>query len=223
MDSSAAPIHYSIIRENWLTRRLDKRAATLALLATLGLIFGALVSWDQSLGASAWMSASAAQVFVDHQWWRLWTTLFVHGDLRHLLSNAFMFYILGVFLIGYFGAWVFLVLAIFSGGLVNLLVLRTMPALTQLIGMSGVVFWMGGFWLTLYLLIDRRRSVTQRLLRVGGAALGLYMPAEAFDPSISYFSHLWGFILGFVFAVIYFALNRPRFLLAEVHEEVFED
>ncbi len=191
-----------------------------SLAATLGLVFLALVSWDQSLGASAWMSASATQVFVDHQWWRLWTTLFVHGDFRHLLSNAFMFYIVGVFLIGYFGTWVFPVLAIFSGGLVNLLVLRKMPALTQLIGMSGVVFWMGGFWLTLYLLIDRRRSVSQRLLRAGGAALGLYMPAEAFDPGVSYFSHLWGFVIGIAFALIYFAFNRQRFLSAEVSEEI---
>ena len=223
MEAAVAYHHYTVVRETWLTRKLDGRALAASALSTMALILAALIYWNGTLGLDAWMAADHVQVFASHQWWRAWTTLFVHGDPRHLLSNAFMFFIVGIFLSGYFGPLIFPGLAIFAGGLVNILVLGGMAPETQLIGMSGVVFWMGGFWLTLYLLIDRRRTLNQRMLRAFGAALGLYMPAEAFDPSISYLSHLWGFVFGVAFALVYFLYNREKFTAAEVREEIWEE
>ncbi len=223
MEAAVAYHHYTVIRETWLTRKLDGWAVSASALSTMALILGATLYWNGTLGLDTWMAANHVQLFASHQWWRAWTTLFVHGDPRHLLSNAFMFFIVGIFLSGYFGVFVFPLLAVAVGGLLNILVLGGMPPETQLIGMSGVVFWMGGFWLTLYLLIDRRRTLTQRIVRAGGATLGLYVPAEAFDPSISYLSHLWGFIFGVAFALIYFFYNREKFNAAEVREEICEE
>jgi rhomboid protease GluP len=60
-------------------------------------------------------------------------------------------------------------------------------------------------------------------VRAGGVALGLFMPAEAFDPSISYASHLTGFSLGLVCALIYFLFNRDKIQRAEIRETVVEE
>ena len=217
-----AQIH-TIIRENWLTRKVDSSAAAMATLATLALLFGGLVYWNNTWQAEQWMSATPQAVLGRHELWRAWTTLFVHADARHLLSNSLLFFILGLFLNGYFGIFVFPVLAFFMGGLTNLIVLRQMPEATELIGVSGVVFWMGGFWLVLYFMIDRRKSILQRALRAMGVGLALFMPAEAFDPSISYSSHLFGFFSGVICAGIYFIFKRHKFRSAEVSEMIVDE
>jgi len=213
---------YTVVRSNWLTRKIDSRAAAVSALVTLFTIFGALVCCGDTWGAESWMPATRGQVWGAHQWWRAWTTLFVHADAHHLLANCVLFFILGMFVFGYFGAVVFPFLALAVGGVANLYVLSGMRNETQLIGMSGVVFWLGGFWLLLYFLIDRRRSLGARAMRAGGVALGLFMPAEAFDPSISYQTHLTGFVLGLACALIFYVFNRDKIRRAEIKEVVVE-
>ena len=169
------------------------------------------------------MSASGSSVFAKGEIWRLWTTLFAHGDEKHLLSNSFLFFILGSFMAGYFGLKNFPLIALLFGGLINFLVLRHMPPEVNLIGMSGVVFWLGGAWLVLYFLIDRRKSLYQRTVRAIGVGLVLFFPAEAFDPSVSYSSHLIGFALGALWAVFYFLWNRRRFRSAETYRLIMDE
>jgi rhomboid protease GluP len=182
-----------------------------------------MINWANLAGAAHWMPATSEAVFGHGQIWRFWTSLFVHADEKHLLANSFLFYILGFFLVGHFGVKVFPFSAMFFGGVINFIVLKKMPAGAELIGVSGVVFWMGGLWLTLYFLIDRRRSLIQRILRAVGVGLLLFMPAEAFDPSISYYSHGVGFFTGILFGVGYYLINQKKFLAAEVKEVLIED
>src|SRR5690606_13279538 len=123
----------------------------------------------------------------------------------------------------YFGAFLIPFSAFLFGGLTNWIVLQSLPGPTYLIGVSGVVFWMGGAWLTLYFLIDRRRSWAHRALRSIGVGLLLFVPAEAFDPSISYRSHLIGLISGIIWAFCFFLLKKKQIRSAEVVEEVIEE
>jgi rhomboid protease GluP len=213
---------HTVIRGNWLTRKIDSAAAAVAAFLTLSLLAGSLLYWNNSLNAEQWMAATRTDVLTNHQWWRAWTTLFVHADAKHLLSNSLLFFILGSFVFGYFGYLAFPVLAFAAGGLTNLMVLAGMRPETQLIGASGVVFWMGGFWLVLYFLIDRRKSLTQRALRATGVGIVLFFPAEAFDPGISYMSHLLGFFSGIMFGAIFYLFNRRKIQRAEIKEVIFE-
>ncbi len=181
------------------------------------------IYWGNVAGLAQWMPASGAKVFHQHEYWRLWTALFIHSDLGHLLANCFLFFILGAVLNTYFGLFVFPLVAVLFGGLINFLVLKNMPLQTSLVGISGVVFWLGGFWLVLYMSLDRRRTVKQRVLRVLGVAIALFMPSEAFDPSISYQSHFLGFVLGAAFGFLYFFARKKTFRRAEVVETIVED
>lgn len=202
---------------------MDFRAPAVATLVTLLVVLGAMIAWSGHWQANQWMAATRTLVLEKHNWWRAWTALVVHADPKHLLSNSFLFFILGTFLFGYFGTWAFPVLPFVFGGLTNFFVLSRMSPDVQLMGVSGVVFWMGGFWLVLYLMIDRRRTWAQRSLRAGGVALGIFMPTEAFDPGISYLSHLIGFVSGVTVGFVYYAINRQRFRAAEVIETVMEE
>ena len=174
--------------------------------------------WQDFFHAAETMAATKTQVFARHEYWRAWTTLFVHADGRHLISNSFLFFILGSLLAAYFGVFLVPFMALLFGGLTNLYVLSGMPGEVLLIGASGMVFWMGGAWLTLYLLLERRRSLLQRFLRAFGVGLVLFMPAEAFDPTISYSSHGVGFISGVGWGLVYFLVKRKPLRQAEVFE-----
>lgn len=211
------------IAENWLTQKPDVSAGLIALLATLFVALGSIFYWQNLFDISDFMTASRQGIYIHHEYWRAWTTLVVHADQKHLLGNLFLFFILGFFLSGYFGLIVFPFMAFLLGGLTNLLVLWGMPELHTLVGLSGVVFWMGGAWLTLYFLIERRKSLLQRALRTIGVGLVLFMPSEAFDPTISYQTHFVGFLSGVVFAILFFYLNFSLFRNAEINRVVLEE
>lgn len=213
---------YTVIRETWLSRFPSRAGAWWATATTLFLFAGSWVYWSNFRGWADQMPASRTAIFDNHQYFRLWTALFAHADPAHLFSNSILFFILGFALAGYFGAKAFPGAALLWGGVINGLSVWSYPADTRLIGASGVVFWMGGAWLTLGLLLDRRRSRGSRVLRSGGVALALFMPAEAFDPTVSYRTHLIGFAGGVLWAAFLFLRKKETFRSAEKIETVLE-
>ena len=170
----------------------------------------------------AWMPDSAQSVFAEHEWWRPWTALFIHADFGHLASNGILFIPLTFLLAGYFGAWFFPIFGIFIGGLVNFLVLLTMPDQTELLGMSGMGYWMGAAWFTLYLILDTRYRLRRRFAYVIFLSMMMFVP-ETYQPDVSYMSHLFGFIAGVISALMLFALRRSRFRAAEITEIIVEE
>jgi rhomboid protease GluP len=214
---------YEVVRATWLTQKPKELSLTVAFISTMVLAIGSLVYLLDFESLGSLMFASGKLVFQDHQWWRAWTSLFAHADLGHLASNVLLFFILGFFLYGYFGTSLFPLGALIWGGLINLLVLKTYDPKMVLIGMSGVVYWMGGVWLILYFFLSRQKDTTQRWLRTLGVAILIFMPAETFQPEISYRSHLVGFVLGLVAGGWHFFWHRKRFRKAEIRETVVEE
>lgn len=220
---SAPPLIWQRVRETWLSQKPSKYASIITAITTLLLVLGSLIYQTNFLHLHHWMEATQTAVFDQHQWWRLWTTLFAHADVGHLVSNSILFFILGYFLTGYFGVFLFPLAAFAFGGLTNWIVIASYPPTVALIGVSGVVYWMGGAWLALYFLLDRRRTYFQRTLRIVGVALGIFMPATAFDPAISYKAHLVGFILGLTYGFLYYWRHQKTFKQALVIETIIDE
>jgi rhomboid protease GluP len=210
------------IKENWLTKEPTREGLSPTLYLMSLLLLASFIYLNDLFNAQGWMSASGEKVFHTNQWWRLWSTIFAHGDLTHILSNLFLFFPFSYFLIGYFGPYFFPLVGFFIGGLINLIVIQTMPEHIGLIGVSGVVYWMGGAWITLSWMIDRREDLTRRLVKAGGVSLILFVP-ESFKPEISYLSHFLGYFFGVISAVIYYHFNKEKFLASEVSEQICED
>jgi rhomboid protease GluP len=169
-----------------------------------------------------WYPASGTSVFIEHQYWRVVTALFAHGDLGHLLSNCLLYLPLTFLMAGYFSLWFFPISAWFVGAVINILVLTTLPPEVKLMGMSGVVYWMGAAWLTLFMLIDRRRSLRFRFAVAIFVTAMLFMP-EKYQASVSYLSHFLGFIFGTLSATIYYFFNREKFLATEITVPVIDE
>jgi len=208
-----------IIRENWLTQTGNRAARELTLFY-LGLLFlfGAVYLLDVG-GVASYMSATPRQLFERKEYWRAFTTIFAHADLGHLLSNSFLFVPFAYFLSRHFGLILFPLLGLTGATLTNVVVLATMPENTSLVGASGLVYWMGAAWLTMFWLLDRRDRAGLRLgkvLMVGGV---LFVP-DVLRPQVSHMAHYVGLAFGVLSAWLVYALNRRKYEAAEVRELV---
>lgn len=192
---------------------------SLFLLAT-----ASVARWQNWGGTGDTWLATRELVFKSGQYWRLFTTIFIHSNMGHLLGNMLTFSILSFLLWGYYGVFIYPLCALFFGALTNALTLLTYPPGGGLLGASGVVYWMAGFWVTLYFGIDRRYSAAGRLLRCAGFSLAVFAPTS-YDPNVAYRTHAIGFGLGILFGTIYFLFRRHDFRraerwLQEIEEEV---
>lgn len=213
MDGSA------VVRENFLTKKPRHNGWTMmfvlaALFYTTNIIY--FNEWAD------WLPATASAVFKRHHYWQAWTALFAHGDMGHFMSNMFLFLPLTYLLTGYYGYWFFPFVGFLMGGLTNLLVLATLPLETRLLGISGVVYWMGAAWLTLFVIIDRRSSLRKRCAVAISLAVILFIP-ETYKPEISHLSHFVGFMFGVAAAVAYYFIHRARIEREEVIEYMIEE
>lgn len=178
------------------------------------------LTWQEGASRDQW-TATGAEVFQQREIWRLFTTTFAHGDLEHLLSNSYMLGILVYFVHGHFGVRVFPVASLLAAALINALALITYSPQIRLVGASGLVYFLAGFWLTMFIAIERQRRFPARLLRAVGVGLVILFPTT-FEPRTSYRTHLIGVIIGILFAWVYFVLNQKEIQSAEVHELVEE-
>jgi rhomboid protease GluP len=210
------------IKENWLTKNPKRDGLNPTLFLMSLLLFTSFIYINNFFNAPLWMSATGEKVFLEGEWWRAWTTMFAHADFTHIASNLFLFFPFSYYLIGYFGYGFFPLFGFFIGGLVNLLVLQTMPAEAGLIGVSGVVYWMGGAWLALSWLVDRRESNSRRVLKVIAVTIVLFVP-DSFKPEVSYLCHFLGYFAGVGSAILYYFIFKKKFDAAIVLEEVRDD
>jgi len=165
--------------------------------------------WKDLLGLAEWLPVSRRSLYEDGELWRAFTATLIHADLGHYLSNAYMLFIFGYFIYGYFGSLVYPVYAFLLSSIVNALTVVTYPAETRLLGASGMVYLLGGFWLTSYFLIQRQHPPLPRLLRVLGIGIMVFFPTS-FVPTTSYRAHAIGFAVGSIFALLHFFLNKSE-------------
>ena len=205
------------VKETLLSRKPAEGSGLVAAASLLVIAGFSLLFWSDSAGLASYYPASPDQVLRQGQYWRLFTSIFVHADLKHLLSNSIGVGFLSYLLYGYFGYKVYPCLTLGAGAVVTLISLTTYPPHTNLLGASGVIYLMAAFWLTLYICLERRFSVGKRVVRATGFLLIVLIPTS-YDPQTSYRTHTIGFGVGVIVAILYFWANRRRFHRAEVVE-----
>ena len=195
-----------VVKETHLSRKPKRGSPWVALTSILLLLIASLTYWFD-LGGVAPLLPAVPEKVLHGEVWRLLTSIGAHADFRHFLGNAIAFGVLSFLLYGYFGGKVYPILTWALGPMVTGLSLLTYPPTTHLVGASGVVYLMAGFWLTMYLGIERRLSPGKRLFRAAGFALIVLVPT-VWDPSVSYRTHGIGFAVGVIFGVIYFVKKK---------------
>ena len=209
----------TIIKENWLTKKLPKEYFPITLFLVFFLLLGSLFYQHDLFNMAQLLPATGSSVLKHKEYWRLWTALFAHADLEHILGNLFLFIPFSYYLSRNF-SWIFFPLIGFLlGGLINYIVIKNLPEHVSIIGVSGVVYWMGSAWMTLLFFIDRRLPFGTRLLKISGVSLILFFPTTIL-PEVSYLSHFLGYIFGIISGAFYYLIYKNEFISAEITENI---
>ncbi len=204
------------VKFTYLSRKPHPSAGvvTMFFIALMSII--TVLTWNNPELAQRWR-ASGQTIFESFELHRIWLSIFIHSDFSHFLSNAYMFGILGFLVSGYFGARILAFHVLALGPLVHVLTLGGYPPELGLVGISGVVYLLAGFWLIVYVGIDRRFSVSSRIVRAIGVGLVILFPTT-FEPNVSYRAHAIGFGIGLAFGLVYFFIRRSEFRRFEIVE-----
>jgi rhomboid protease GluP len=136
------------------------------------------------------------------QWWRMLTVVLVHASITHLLFNMWALYNLGPSVETAVGRLAFLGLYLGAAAVGGLFAFQFGGAADRLVGASGAIFGLFGFWLH-----SAFRSRTTMFGRAILSQLGFLLLINAalplLIPSISWQGHLGGLVAGLLIAEIW--------------------
>lgn len=181
-----------------------------------------LFYWDKDGPLSSMLAASSRAIFQKQEYWRLFTAIFAHGDLEHYLSNMMMLGFLVYFVASFYGLRILAGGFMLGGAAVNLATVAYLGGDTRLVGASGVVYLLWGFWLSLFIRIQKNFTLPGRLLRAGAIFLVMLIPTT-YSPSTSYFAHYFGFGLGALAGILYYSLSPQKPTRDEIEEDIRKD
>ncbi len=132
------------------------------------------------------------------EWWRLFTAMFLHGGMTHILMNMFSLYLIGRGLDMYFEKKAYVSIYLFSGLLGGLASLYIHPNSVG-IGASGAIFGVFGA-LAGFFLAHRHKIAPQSkaFMKDFGIVLGLNLVLGLSMPSIDVSAHIGGLLVGLI-------------------------
>lgn len=150
-------------------------------------------------------SVSYHRLVEQHEWWRPWTALTLHGDLAHLASNIFFGLLFALPLQRMIGSGWMLWTFVITGSIGN--VINTWLKAGESAGSIGASTAVFGFLgalvsvrITSWVLEHQRWRWREILLPLGAGAALLAMlgaqPADMFGQPIDNTAHFWGFTVG---------------------------
>ena len=144
---------------------------------------------------------------IHHEYWRLITFGFLHWDLRHLLLNTLLLFLLGPIVerrAGTVGLLIIFLGASVASGVGILVKHQIWPAEGVSLGASGGMFGLLGAGLVL---VFRQRSQSRlRTMLIAALVLGLIY---SFLPGVSMIGHIVGLLIGALMALV-IPLKEPK-------------
>lgn len=196
------------VKSTFLSQRPRKESPLIALISIMSILFISLLCWKDPQLFNL-LAAIPDRVVEHHEYWRLITAIGVHADLRHFFSNMLFLIFFSYLLYGYLGSWVYPILVAICGGLTNYFSLLTYTEPIRLVGASGIIYVMASFWLILYVLVQRTRSLPKRVMHVIGIGVLVLVPTNL-SPAVSYRTHAIGFVIGAICAAGYFQIKKTQ-------------
>jgi len=135
------------------------------------------------------------QVFLGQDYWRLFTSMFLHGGLIHLAFNMWALWAIGGFIEAAVGRLKFVVIYFVSGFAGSVMVLLASPATVTVVGASGAIFGLFGA-LAVHAFLNRGRDFQSRALLGNVLFLLVINLMFSFRGGISWQAHIGGLIAG---------------------------
>jgi rhomboid protease GluP len=130
------------------------------------------------------------------EWWRLFTAMFLHGGMTHILMNMFSLYLIGRAMEMYFDTKSYLIIYLFSGLLGGLASLYMHPNSVG-IGASGAIFGVFGA-LAGFFMAHRHKieAHSKAFMKDFTILLGINLVLGLSIPSIDVSAHIGGLLVG---------------------------
>lgn len=147
------------------------------------------------------------------EWWRLLTANFLHFGWLHLITNMAALYLLGRLVEARFGCIKYLIVYFFSGigamFLFTLLTLKTGEENVLLVGASAAIMGLIGSILAIFLQIwlKKRNKLNAKRLRLIVVVIIFQFVFDNIVPEVSFSSHVFGLIMGFIMSSILLLLQ----------------
>lgn len=177
-------------------------------------VFAAFVLLTQQIlwfppQALALYGGNFAPLTTDGQWWRLVTSVFMHGGLLHLVFNALVLANVGLMLEPLLGKAQLLLIYLVTGVVASFTsVIFSSGAVS--VGASGAIFGLYGFFLALLFSNLFRSEVRQAFLRGTIVFIGINLVLGFTMSMIDNAAHIGGLVTGAVLGVIWIPLLRRR-------------
>lgn len=152
-----------------------------------------------------------SNVFINGEYYRLFTHFFMHYGFEHLVNNMFVFIVLGYHLESVIGKWWYLGIYMISGfasGLVSVVWYELNGELTASAGASGAIFGIiGALFALIVLNKGKLRDITFSRIIIF-LILTLYSGVQ--NPEIDNVAHVSGFIIGAFLSTMLYLLAGNR-------------
>jgi len=146
------------------------------------------------------------------EWWRLFTAMFLHGGMTHILMNMFSLYLVGRAAEMYFDMKSYLSIYFFSGLLGGLASLYMHPASVG-VGASGAIFGVFGALAGFFLAHrDKIATHSKAFMKDFAIIIGINLLIGFSIPSVDVSAHIGGLVVGLIGG---FLLSKnPKWILA---------
>lgn len=132
------------------------------------------------------------KIIDDLELWRLFTSMFLHGDVLHLFSNMISLLLFGAYVELNYSKYQFILIYFISGLIGSFFSLLLLPPFTISLGASGAIFGLIGAAFSI-LIIQRDPP-----LIFVGLIYVFYFIISSFAPEINYFAHIFGLLSGII-------------------------
>lgn len=148
--------------------------------------------------ALIFLGAKENTLIQNGQYYRLFTCMFLHGGIVHIISNMYSLYAIGPFIEEIYGKYKYLFIYILSGIAASIFSYLFSPAVS--IGASGAIFGLLGAMLVFAL--KNRKRINKKFLSNIISVIFINLIIGATLPGIDNFAHLGGLIGGVILSAI---------------------
>jgi len=151
------------------------------------------------------MGASVNYLIADGEYWRLFTSMFIHGGFFHLLFNMFSLYVFGPELERIAGKLRFFTIYFVSGFMGNVVSFLIQPLNYASIGASGAIFGIFGAFVAL---VYYTRKTMPQLKQIIMPIIVISVIMTFLQPNVNGTAHIVGLITGLIIGLFDFHPKR---------------
>jgi len=151
----------------------------------------------------------ADSLVLDHEIWRLISSMFLHANLEHLFMNMVTLLFIGIYLEELFSRFIYLSIYFLAGIMSGLIPIYFQDLGTVSLGASGAIFGIAGIKIGFTLLYYKNLGVEfLDFMKRYVLLLVLNLSAGIFMPDVGFSAHLTGLIIGILGGM---SLHRKRY------------